>query len=114
MDSDEVLTTDFGIAKLMNVGDFRTRDRACRTFAAGVVTQAFFRIVSKNRFPHQALVNANYSMRAVVVVNGSLLTGPPADHEHLNRLIATNSMAPVVAFLESDVGLQIEKRNFHV
>lgn len=114
MDRDEILSTDFGIAKLMNVRHFRTRDCACRTFAARVVTQAFFRIVSKNRFPHQAFVDANHSMRAVVVVNGSFLTGPPADHEHLDRLISTNSMAPVIAFLESDVRLQIERRNFHV
>ena len=113
MDSDQVLTTDFGIAKLVNVGYFGARDRAGCTFAARVVTQAFLRIESKDRFPHQALLNSNNPMRAIVIVNRCLLSGPPADHQHLDRLIPTNSVTPVIAILESDVRLQIERRNLH-
>src|ERR1044072_3988993 len=107
MDRDEILSTDFRISKLMNVRLCGTGDRACRALATGVVTQTLLRVEREIDFPHQALLNANGSMRAVVIVNRRLLAWAPADHQHLDRVVTTNAMAPVVAFLESDVWLEV-------
>src|SRR6185369_14762495 len=112
VNSDEVLATDVGITKLMNVRDFGAGNGSCRTLATGVITQALSIVVSKNRFPHQSLVNANNTMRTVVIVNRRLLAGPPADHQHLDRFVPTNAMAPVIAFLEAEVRLQIRFEDF--
>ena len=105
MDSDEVLTTDVGITKLMNVGYFGPRDRTHRTFAAGVVTQATLFVVREDRFPHEALMNPDNAVRTIVIVNRRFLAWAPANHQHLDRLVAENSMAPVITFFESDVRL---------
>ena len=105
MDSDEVLTTDVGITKLMNVGHLGAGDRTRRTFATCVVTQATLFVVSEDRFPHQSLVNPDYSVRTVMVVNRRFLAWAPANYQHLDRLVPENSMAPVIAFFESEVRL---------
>lgn len=105
MDSYEILTTDFGISKLMNVRHRGTRDRACRTFATCVVTQTLLFVECKDGLPHKALVNSDNSVRTVVVVNRCLLARPPADHQHFDRVIAANSMTPVITFLEPYVRL---------
>jgi len=42
-----------------------------------------------------------------VVMNGSFMTRSPTEHQHFNSIVATYAMAPVVSFLESDVGLYI-------
>lgn len=105
MDSDEVLTTDVGITKLMNIGYIGACDRTLRTFATGVVTQATLFVVREDRFPHEALMNPDYSVRTVVIVNRRFVAWAPANHQHLDRLVAENSMAPVIAFFESDVRL---------
>ena len=107
MYSDEVLTTDVGITKLMDVGYLGARDRPLRTFATGVVTQATLFVVREDRFPHEALMNADYSMRTVVIVNRRFVAWAPANHQHLDCLIAENPVTPVIAFLESDVRLEI-------
>ena len=52
-------------------------------------------------------MNTNGAVRSVVVVNGSFLTRPPADDEHLDGFVATNAVAPVVAFLETEVRLDV-------
>ena len=111
---DEILTTDFGISELMNVRHFGARDCAGRAFTTRVVTQTLLVVVLENRFPHQTLLNSYHTVRAVVIVNRRLLTRTPTDHQHLDRLIATNSMAPVIAFLEAEVRLQIGLRNLYV
>ena len=105
MDSDEVLTPDFRIAKLVNVRHLGARDCTGWTFAAGVVTQATLLVVREDRFPHEPLMNADDSVRTVVIVNRRFLAWAPANHQHLDRCIAANSMAPVIAFLESNVRL---------
>jgi len=111
---DEILTTDVGISELMNVRNSGTRDCASRTFATSVVTQTLLVVVLENRFPHQSFLNSYHTVRAVVIVNRRLLTRPPTDHQHLDRLIATNSMAPVIAFLEAKIRLQIYVCNLDV
>ena len=73
----------------------------------GVVTKALLAVESKDRLPHETLMNADYAVRAVVIVNRRLLARPPTDHQHFDRFIATNSMTPVITFLESDVRLKI-------
>ena len=105
MDSNKILTTYVGISQLMNVGHLGARDRARGTFTTGVVTQAAFFVVRKDRFPHESLVNEDGSVRTVVVVNRRLLAWVPANHQHLDGFIAENSMAPVIAFLESEIRL---------
>jgi hypothetical protein len=107
MDSDEVLTTDIGIAKLMNVGNFGAGDSTNRTFPTTFVPQALIFVERKNRFPHESGMDPNNSVRTVMVVNRSFVARSPADDEHLDRFIATNAMAPVIAFLESYVRLEI-------
>lgn len=52
-------------------------------------------------------MDADDAVRAVVIVNRRLLARPPTNHEHFDRFIATNSMTPVITFLESDVRLKI-------
>ena len=114
MDRDEVLTAEFGISKLMDIGHGGTCHRARRTFAIGVVTKALLAVESKDCFAHETLMNADHAVRAVVIVNRRLLAGPPTDHKHFDRFIATNSMTPVVTFLESDVWLQIRIHDLDV
>ena len=112
MDRDEVLTAELGISELMNVGHGGACHRARRTFAIGVVTKAFLAIESEDCFGHETLMNADRAVRTVVIVNRRLLARPPADHEHFDRFIATNSMTPVVTFFESDVGLELRVHDF--
>lgn len=52
MDRDEVLTAEFGISKLMDVGHGGTGHRAHLTVALGVVTKALLAVESKNCFAH--------------------------------------------------------------
>ena len=111
MNRDEVLTTVIRISELMNVWNIGARDRADRTFPARVVKQTLLFVIREDRFPHQPLMNPDDAMRAVVIVNGRLLAWAPADHQHLDGCIATNSMAPVVAFLETDVLLEVGVAN---
>src|SRR5688572_19919094 len=47
-------------------------------------------------------------MRTIVIMNRRFLSGPPTNDQHFNRFITTNPMAPVVAFLEAEVRLQVE------
>ena len=108
MDGDEVLTAEFRISKLMNVIHGSTGYRAYVTFAIAVVTQALLTVEGEDCFRHQTCMNPNDAVRTVVIVNRRLLAGPPTDHEHLDGFITTNSMAPVITFLESDVRLQID------
>src|ERR1700752_2449324 len=114
MNSDEVLTTDFGISELMNIRHFSACDGACRAFTTRVVTQTLLLVELEDRFPHQALLNSYHTMRTGVIVNWRLLARTPADHQHLNCVVATNSMAPVIAFFEAEVWLQIEVGNLDV
>ncbi len=113
MNSDQILTTDFRIAQLMNVRYFGASNGASRAFSTRVVTKTLLFIVRKDRFPHEALLYQDYSVRTVVVVNRRLLARSPADHQHLNRIIAAHAMAPVISFLESDVRLQIDIENLY-
>jgi len=59
-------------------------------------------------------LNSYHTVRAVVIVNRRPLSRTPTNHQHLDRLIATNSMAPVIAFLEAKMWLQIGVRNLNV
>ena len=114
MDGDEVLTAEFRISKLMNVGHGGTGHRAHRTIATRVITQALFVIESKNCLAHETLMYADGPMRPIVIVNRRLLPGTPADHEHFDCFIATNSMTPIVTFLESNVILKIRRDDLDV
>ena len=105
MDGDEVLSTDVGITKLMNVRYLGPRDRTRRTFATRVVTQATLIVVREHRFPHEPLMHPHDSVRSVVIVNGRLLSGAPTDHQHLDCGVTKNSMSPVITFFEADVRL---------
>src|ERR1051325_704201 len=107
MDRDEILSTDVGISKLMNIRLGGTGDRARRTLATGVVTQTLLYIEREICFPHQALLHTHDAVRSVVVVNRRPLAWAPADHQHLDRVVATNAMAPVVALFEPEIRLQI-------
>jgi len=108
MDRYKVLSTYFRISELMNVRYFGARDCANRTFPACVVTQALFSIKAEDRFPHQALLNSDHSMRAVVIMNWRFLSGPPTNDQHFDSFVSANAVTPVIAFLEPDEGLQIE------
>jgi hypothetical protein len=43
-----------------------------------------------------------------VIMNRRFLSGPPTDDQHLDGVGFANAMTPVIAFLEPEVGLQIE------
>ncbi len=114
MDGDEVLAAEFGISELVNVGHGSTGYRAQRTFAIRIMTQALFLIERKDCFRHQTLVNADGAVRTIVIVNRCFLSGMLADHKHFDCFIATNEMAPVITFLESEVRLYIDVGNFNI
>jgi hypothetical protein len=59
-------------------------------------------------------MHSHNSVRAIVVVNRRLLAGSPADHQHFHRFIATNAVAPVIAFFESDVRFEVLIEDFNV
>jgi hypothetical protein len=44
-------------------------------------------------------------MRAIVIMNRRAMTGPPAQHEHLDKFIPAHAMTKVVTILKSNVGL---------
>ena len=92
----------------MNVRHSGTRDCAHRTFTTRVVTQTLTDIERKDRFLHQPLMHSDNTVRTVVIVNRRLLPWAPADHQHLDHFVAAHSMAPVIAFLEPDVRLEID------
>ena len=92
----------------MNIRDAGAGDRSLRALAAAVVTQPFSFIEGENCFLHQSLLDAHHPMRAVVVMNRRFLSGPPTKDQHLDCVVATNAVSPVVAFLESDIRLQLE------
>ena len=114
MDRDEVLTAEFGISKLMDVGHGGAGHRAHRTVALGVVTKALLAVESKDRFAHETLMDADDAVRAVVIVDRRLLARAPTNHQHFDRLIATNSMPPVITFLESNERLEISTHDLDV
>ncbi len=105
MNSYKILSTNFGISKLMNVGHLGPGHRAGGTLAARVVAQAAFLLVAEGCFPHQSLVDSDDTMRSVVVVNRRFLTGPPADDQHLDGFVTTNAVAPVVSFFKTEIRL---------
>ena len=80
-------------------------------FACAFILETVNRIVAKSCFPQEALTDLNAAMRAVVIVNGSALAGTPAQHQHLHKLVPTNSMPPVVAFLETEIRFQLFGRD---
>ena len=108
MDRDQITSAYVGISKLMNVGHVGAGNRTFRTLASGVVIQASFFVVTKHRFPHHTLLHANHPVRTIVIVNWRSLSGPPTNDQHLDRIVTANPMAPIIAFLEPEVRLQIE------
>ena len=101
------MSTGFGISELMNVRHAGAGHAARGTLTARAVAQAAFLLVAEDCFPQEPFVDTNDAMRSIVVMNGSSLTRPPADDEHLDGIIATNPVTPVVAFLETKVRLDI-------
>src|ERR1043166_9742231 len=101
MDRDQITSAYVGISKLMDVGHVGAGNRTFRTLTSGVLSQASFFVVSKNRLRHLTLLNANHSVRTVVIVDRRFLSGPPTNDQHLDCLVATNAMAPVITLLES-------------
>src|SRR5690349_5496829 len=102
MDRDEITSAYVGISKLMNVGHTGAGNRTFRTLARAVENQALFVVVSKDRFRHQTLLNANCTVRAVVIVNRRFLSGPPTDDQHFDCFVTTNAVTPVVPLLEAE------------
>jgi hypothetical protein len=108
VDSNKILSTDFGISELMNIGDVGPGHGSGGTLTACVVAQTGFLLVAKGRFPHQSFVDSDDSMRSVVIVDRSFLTGPPADNQHLDGIVTTNPVAPVVSLFKSEVRLDFQ------
>jgi len=95
----------------------RARDRylelGLKPAALLTEAEAAFIVVNKNRFPHQTFLNANNAMRSVVIVDWSFLSRSPANDEHFDGFVATDAMTPVIAFLKSQVWLEIGARDVH-
>ena len=114
MDRDEVLATDVRIAELMDVGFRCTRNFTRRTLASALVAQSLFIVVSEHRLPHQTFLDSDDAVRSIVVVNGSLLSGPPTDNQHFHRCVTTNAMTPVVSFFKPKVWFKVARGNVNL
>lgn len=114
MNRNKVLSTYFGITELMDVGHAGPSHRPGGTLAACAVTQAAFLLVAEGRFPHQSFMDTDDTMRSVVIMNRGFLTGPPADYQHLDGLVTTNPVAPVVSLLKSKERLDFQRRYLDV
>ena len=107
MNSDEVLTTDFRIAELVDVRNSRSGHFSSGTFAGGLITKPTFTVVREHCFPHQALLYSYYTVRTVVIMDRSFLPRSPTNDEHLSSFVTTNAMTPVITFLETKVRFEI-------
>jgi len=110
MNRNQVLSTYFGITELMDVGHAGPGHRSGGTLAARVVAQAVFLLVAEGRFPHESFMDTDDTMRSVVIMNRGFLTGPPADNQHLDGIVTTNPVAPVVSLFKSEVRLDFQGR----
>src|SRR5438132_55595 len=98
----------------MNIRHGCACDFSRSAFARCLVTKPFLGIEVKASFPEDAVVNHHCSMRTAVVMNRSSVSGTPTQYEHLNKLIATNSMPPIVSIFEAQVWLQLCRGNLRV
>lgn len=107
MDGDEILSTDLWIAQLMDVGYCRAGYFTGLTLLTILVCKAAFFCKGEVRFPEHTPMNPDDSVRAVVIMDRRFLARAPAKYQHLNRVIATNPVSPIVAFLETQKGKKI-------
>ena len=108
MDGYEIPSAYVGISKLMYVGHACAGNRSFRTLAATVITQTLLVVEAESRFPHHTLLDADDSMRTVVVMNRRFLAGPPTNDQHLDGFVTTNAVAPVIAFLKPEVRSKVK------
>ena len=101
MNRDQILAADIRVTQLMDVRELGTSNPAGAQFAVRVVAQAVFSVVVKSRFPQNAFMHQNSTVRTVVIMNRRALSGLPAKHQHLNKIIAHHAVAAIVAGLET-------------
>ena len=111
MDSDEISLAHIGIPQLVYVGDVSRGDLPGQALASSSIAQAPIRIIMKARFPKNSFVDLNGSVRAIVVVNRRSVTWFPAEHQHLDKLVPTDEMPPIIGFLKTDIGPQVVLRD---
>lgn len=92
----------------MYVGHACAGDRSFRTLAPRVITQTVLIVEAESRFPHHTLLDADDSVRTVVVMNRRFLAGPPTNDQHFDGFVTTNAVAPVIAFLKPEIWLKVE------
>ena len=102
---DQILSTNIGVTQLVNIRYACSSYFTSGTFPCCSVTKAIIFVVGEHRFPHQTLLHFDHTMGAVVIVDWGPLSRSPTDNEHLHRFVSTNTVAPVVAFLEAQVWL---------
>lgn len=99
----EILAADVRITQLMNVWYIRTSDSAWAVFARGFVFKTSQRTESKGCFPQHTFANLYPTVGTVVIMNRSSLSRAPTQHQHLHKLVATDTMPPIVTFFEANV-----------
>src|SRR5882724_1577580 len=114
MNGDELLAADIRVAKLVDVGNIRTRYRSAYIFACRFVFQPSKRIIAEGRFPQHTATNPNPAVGTIMIMNGSSLPGTPAQHQHLYKVVAKNPVPPVIALFETKIGLQLLHRDLRI
>jgi hypothetical protein len=81
---------------------------------SALITETLYLVVLENRFSEEAGVNSDDAMTAVVIMNGSSMTRSPAKYKHLNGIVATNAMPPIISIFETNIRLKIILLYFNV
>src|SRR5258706_3381616 len=76
-----------------------------------VVAQTVISVISEGRFPQDTLMNKYGAMRSVMIVNRRALPRLPAEHEHLDMLVAHNPVPAIVAGFETQIRQQFIRRD---
>src|ERR1051326_1243702 len=69
-------------------------------------------VVFKSCFPQNSFIDEDCAVRAVVIVNRRSLSGFPAEHQHLDKLVSHHPMTRVISGFEAKVRLYFLRRNF--
>src|SRR5437764_7983992 len=96
----------------MNVWDFSAPDLTLAPLARQTIKECLLLVLREQSLPQNAITDHHGAVRAIVVVYGRALAGPPAEYKHLYELVAKDSVARVGAGLETAVRLNILARYF--
>src|SRR4030095_10674281 len=97
----------------MNVRDGGAGNLPHLTFPSAFQAESFLCVVLVDSFRKNAGMNSYDSMRPIVIVNRSFMTGSPTEHKHFNGGITAHAMSPVVSLFKPDIRLHVPRLNLH-